>query len=108
MANRRMFSRDIMQSDAFVELSIEARLLYVYLNLNADDDGFVENPKGISRLSGCNYAEIEELKVANFVIECKTGLFVVVHWMTHNIIQKDRYHETRFLAEKSRLSIVRK
>lgn len=108
MANRRMFSRDIMQSDSFVELSAEARLLYVYLNLNADDDGFVENPKGVARLSVCDYTSIEELKTSNFVIECRAGLFVVVHWMLHNYIQSDRKHETRFTKEKSCLSVVNK
>lgn len=108
MASRRMFSRDIMQSDAFVELSIGVRLCYVYLNLNADDDGFVENPKGVARLSGCDYTGIEELKASKFVIECRTGLFVVVHWMLHNYIQNDRKHETRFTEEKGHLYVVNK
>lgn len=105
MANRRMFSRDIMQSDAFIELSTEARLLYVYLNLNADDDGFVDNPKGVARLAICQYSTVEELKAAGFVFECETGVFVVVHWMEHNLIRKDRHKETRFQDEKEKLAL---
>ena len=105
MANRRMFSREIMQSDAFIELSNDARLLYVYLNLNADDDGFVDNPKVVARLAGCKYNTVEELKASGFVLECETGVFVVVHWMVHNYIQKDRYHETRFSDAKGKLSV---
>ncbi len=105
MANRRMFSREIMQSDAFIELSPEARLFYVYLNLNADDDGFVDNPKGIARLSGCQYNTVTELKTAGFVLECEEGVFVIVHWMAHNLIRKDRYSETRFVEAKAKMTV---
>lgn len=105
MANRRMFSRDILQGDDFIELSTEARLLYVYLNLNADDDGFVDNPRGIARLSGCKYSSIEELKQAGFVLEFENRVFVVTHWMVHNYIPKDRYKATRFIDEKTKLSV---
>ena len=105
MANRRMFSREIMQSDSFIELSTEARLLYVYLNLNADDDGFVDNPKGLARLAGCKYDCMEELKEAGFVMEFDGSVFVVVHWMVHNYIPKDRYKGTRFTEEKAKLAI---
>lgn len=105
MANRRMFSRDIMTNDAFVELSIEARLLYVYLNLDADDDGFIENPRGVARLSGCKWGSMDELKNAGFVIEFENGVFVVTHWMIHNLIRKDRKKDTRFKGLLSKIGL---
>ena len=96
MANRRMFSRDILQSDAFIDLSNDARLLYIYLNMDADDDGFIENPKGVARLAGCKFDNMEELKAAGFLLECEKGVFVVTHWKIHNSIRRDRKKETRF------------
>lgn len=105
MASRRMFSRDILQSDNFIDLSIDARLLYIYLNMDADDDGFIENPKGVARIAGCNFGHMEELKAAGFVMECDKGVFVVTHWKIHNAIRKDRKKETRFQGLLSKLGI---
>jgi hypothetical protein len=91
-----MFSRDILQSDSFIDLSNDARLLYIYLNMDADDDGFIENPKGVARLAGCDLDSIKELKTAGFVLECEKGVFVITHWKIHNLIRQDRKKETRF------------
>ena len=38
MATRRMFSKEVMDSDTFIDMTTNAKLLYVYLNLNADNN----------------------------------------------------------------------
>ena len=50
MAEKRMFARKIIDSDAFLEMPLSAQALYFHLNMRADDDGFVNNPK---RMSEC-------------------------------------------------------
>ena len=39
-------------TDEFLELPPTTQTLYFFLNLEADDDGFVGNPKTIMRLTG--------------------------------------------------------
>lgn len=48
MAEKRMFARKIIDSDAFLEMPLSAQALYFHLNMRADDDGFVNNPKRIT------------------------------------------------------------
>lgn len=103
MANKRMFSREIMESDRFVNLSQSARLLYVYINLNADDDGFTGRTRAIEYLANADDSDLQELIEADFIIRFDTGVIVVTDWKTHNTIQKDRYKETAYLDEKNML-----
>ena len=42
MANRRMFSLDIVDTDKFLEMPVSAQALYFHLGMHADDDGVVE------------------------------------------------------------------
>ena len=50
MAERRMFAKSIIDSDAFLDMSLSTQALYFHLNMRADDDGFVNNPKKIQRM----------------------------------------------------------
>ena len=43
MAQRRMFSPNIVDSDAFLDMPASSQLLYFHLGMRADDDGFVAN-----------------------------------------------------------------
>ena len=45
MAERRMFTAKIVESDDFTEMPFSAQCLYFHLNMNADDDGFLNNAK---------------------------------------------------------------
>ena len=49
MAERRMFSKTIINSDLFLDLPSSAQNLYFHLSLNADDEGFVNSPKKIMK-----------------------------------------------------------
>ena len=54
MAERRMFTQKITESDAFLDMPLSAQALYFHLCMNADDDGFVKNHKRIARMLGAN------------------------------------------------------
>ena len=54
MAERRMFAKKITESDAFLDMPSSTQMLYFHLSMNADDDGFVNNPKKIQRMCGAS------------------------------------------------------
>ena len=105
MAERRMFTQKITESDAFLDMPLSAQALYFHLCMNADDDGFVKNPKRIARMMGANDDDFSLLILKSFVIKYETGVIVIKHWRMHNLLRKDRYNETEYLEEKSMLNI---
>ena len=99
MADRRMFSKAILESDPFMDMPAEAQMLYVRLNMAADDDGFCDNPRSIMRSCGASDDAMKLLVAKKFVITfSKQDNFVVVikHWRMNNYIRKDTYHETKY------------
>lgn len=107
MAERRMFAKSIVMSDAFLDMPLSARCLYFTLGMFADDDGFVNSPKGIMRQCGASQDDMNILIAKQFVILFDTGVIVIKHWRIHNYIQNDRYKETVCMEEKSLLSITK-
>ena len=105
MAERRMFTKKITESDEFLDMPLSAQALYVHLNMAADDDGFVNNSKKIQRMAGASADDLQLLIEKNFLIEFNSGIVVIRHWLVHNQIRKDRYHETSYTEEKSLLEI---
>lgn len=105
MGNRRMFSKEVLEGDSFLDLNIEAQLLYIYLCMSADDDGFVGNPRTVSRMCDCNLDFKQGLIDSGYIIEFPSGVMVVSHWKIHNLIRKDRYKATRYIKEKRELSL---
>lgn len=104
MADRRMFSKSIIDSDAFLDMPMSAQALYFHLSMRADDDGFVNSPRRIQRMVGASDDDCRLLVSKQFIIPFETGVVVIRHWRIHNYIQKDRYKETIYLSEKSELS----
>ena len=43
MAERRMFAKTIIDSDAFLDMPLSTQSLYFHLSMRADDDGFINN-----------------------------------------------------------------
>lgn len=105
MAERRMFAKTIVTSDAFLDMPPTARCLYFTLGMFADDDGFVNNPKSIMRQSGSTIDDMNILISKKFVIAFESGVIVIKHWRIHNYIQNDRYHETKYKEEMKSLSL---
>lgn len=105
MAERRMFAKTIIDSDAFLEMPITAQLLYFHLAMRADDDGFINKPKAILRMCGCKDDDMKMLFFKKFVIPFESGVVVIKHWKIHNYIRKDTYTETKYKEEKSSLEL---
>lgn len=105
MAERRMFAKSIVDSDAFIDMPMSARLLYYDLGMRADDDGFVNSPKKIMRMIGATNDDMNILLMRKFVIAFESGVVVIKHWRIHNYIQSDRYHPTKYAEEKAQLAI---
>lgn len=105
MAERRMFAKTIIDSDLFLDMPLSTQCLYFHLSMRADDDGFINNPKKIQRMIGCNDDDLKVLISKQFIIPFESGIVVIKHWKIHNYIQKDRYKETVYLEEKSELRV---
>ena len=105
MANKRMFSKQITTSDAFMEMPVSSQLLYFHLNMEADDDGFVSNPKRTIKIIGANEDDLKVLLTKRFLLAFQSGVVVIKHWLLHNAIRKDMYKETQYLEEKKSLQI---
>ena len=105
MAERRMFAKTIVTSDAFLDMPASTRCLYFLLGMVADDDGFVNNPKSIMRQAGSTTDDMNLLIAKRFILTFQSGVVVIKHWCIHNTIQKDRYKETKYLEEKSLLML---
>lgn len=105
MAERRMFAKTIIDSDAFIDMPVTSRLLYYDLVMRADDDGFVNSPKKIMRMIGASDDDIRILIARKFIIPFESGIVVIKHWRIHNYIRKDTYSETPYLSEKSMLEM---
>lgn len=94
-----MLCKTIIESDMFSSLPPDAQMLYVRLNLAADDDGFVSNPRSIMRLCGASDDSMKLLLAKKYVLTFEVGddfIFLIWHWKMHNYIQKDRYRASVF------------
>lgn len=105
MAERRMVSKKIVDSDAFMDMALSTQALYFHLLARADDDGFVGNPKKIMRMIGASEDEYKFLIGKRFILTFSSGVCVIKHWLIHNLIRNDRYHETQYLEEKHQIKV---
>lgn len=105
MPERRMFTQKITESDAFLDMPVSTQALYFHLCMNADDDGFVKNPKRIQRMIGASDDDGKLLITKRFILPFDSGVIVIKHWRMHNLLRKDRYKETEYKEEKSQLYI---
>lgn len=106
MAQKRMFSKKITDSDKFLDLPLTAQALYFHLNMHADDDGFIDRTKTIKRMIGASDGDLKILFEQAFVIPFESGVVVIKDWKIHNYIPKDRYQQTVYTAEFSRLALA--
>lgn len=105
MAERRMFAKTIVLSDAFLDMPMSARCLYFTLGMLADDDGFINAPKSIMRQSGATEDDLKILIAKRFVIPFESGVIVIKHWRINNYLQKDRIQPTKYQEELAELIV---
>ena len=104
MANKRMFSVDVVETDAFLDLPPKVQALYFHLGMRADDDGFVSSPRTIVRTIGCNAGDLKQLEAAGYVISFNSGVLVVTDWKVNNFLRKDRHANTVHQSELAQLT----
>lgn len=99
MAERRMFAKTIVESDAFLDMPLSAQSLYIHLGMNADDWGFVNNPRSIRRMCGASEDDLRLLVAKKFILTFDSGAAVIKSWWVNNYVQADRRHPTRYQEE---------
>lgn len=105
MANRRMFSLDVVDTDKFLDMPATSQNLYFHLGMRADDDGFVSSPKKITKLVNCGNDDLNVLISRGFVIALEDGIVVIRHWKQNNYIQSDRYRKTIYQRQMKALTV---
>ena len=103
MAQRRMFSRKITETDRFLEMPLSSQALYFHLNMGADDEGFIDKTKTIQRTIGASDDDMKLLIAKGFLIPFDSGVVVIRHWRIHNYIRSDRFQSTLYQSEKAQL-----
>lgn len=107
MAERRMISQQIINMDSYTEMPNDSKFLYMILVVNADDDGFVGNPRGLCDMNHIPMDCMRLLAFKKFIIPFECGCVVIRHWHHHNKIAKNRYKPTRYWREKQMLTEVK-
>ena len=102
MAERRMFAKGVVSSDAFLDLPLSAQALYFHLAMQADDDGFVGAPRRLMRMVGAAEEDLQRLE-GSYLYFFESGACLVRHWKVHNRIRNDRYRETMFQTERAQV-----
>lgn len=105
MANKRMFSLSVIDTDAFIEMPQSSRLLYYELGMRADDDGFVDSWKKIIRFAGLSEDDMKVLIAKKFIIPFDSGVIVIRHWRLNNYLRNDRHQPTMYQKEKAMLCL---
>ncbi len=104
MGDRRMFSRKVVCSDRFLDMPVSARELYFQLGMVTDDEGFVGNPRTVTRSCGATVDDLKTLAAKGFVRLFESGVLHVTDFSVSNTIRKDRMHKTIYVDEKRLLT----
>ncbi len=105
MANRRMISMQIVDTDAFLEMPVSSQLLYFHLLMRADDEGFIANPKRIMKMIGIQEDDLKIITAKRFILPFESGVVVIKHWLIHNTIRMDRFTPTKYESEKNSIIV---
>lgn len=108
MAEKRMFAKSIVLTDAFLDMPMSARCLYFTLGMLADDDGFVGSPKSIMRQCGASQDDMGILLAKRYVLGFDSGVIVIKHWKLNNYLQASRHRPTTYQEELSTLMLDEK
>ncbi len=105
MANRRMFSMDVVNTDKFLDMPLTTQALYFHFGMRADDEGFLSSPKTVARTVGCSQDDIRILISKKYIIPLEDGVVVITDWNVNNWVRADRKQETRFKDLKDQLTL---
>ena len=106
MAQRRMFSLLVTDTDSFLDMPLSTQALYFHLGMHGDDEGFVGSPRKIARSIGCNADDLKVLAAKGFIIAFESGVVVIRDWNINNTLRNDRFHPTIYTEEKALVSMT--
>lgn len=90
MAERRMFSKKIVDSARFIKMPVSSQALYFHMGVRADDDGVVEG-YNVMRMIGATEDDLKVLVAKGFVTILNEDLVAYINdWKEHNLIRADR------------------
>lgn len=107
MAQRRMFSQKVVETDRFLDMALTAQTLYFHLGMHADDDGFVGNPKSLRRMIGASDDDLKALVEKGYLILFEDGVVAIRDWLVSNYVKKDRYTPTIYTTDRQLLVVDR-
>ena len=91
MANRRMLSKTVVQTQRFLRLPLEAQALYCHLVVNADDDGIVE-AFPVMRMINANEDSLNLLTLKQYLLLLNNEMvYFIKDFFEQNTIKADRY-----------------
>ena len=99
MANKRMFSIDVVDTDKFLDMPVSTQALYFHFGMRADDDGFVSSPKKIVKIANCTNDDLRVLISKGYIIPFESGVVVITDWRKNNTLKGDRYKPTVYQEE---------
>lgn len=105
MATRRMFNKQITNSDDFLDMPLTSQCLYFHLSMNADDDGFINNWKSIMKLTGAKEDDLKVLIAKQYIIPFDSGVIIIKHWRLNNYLRRDRYTTTNHQKELAQITL---
>ena len=105
MANRRMFSREVCDSDLFIEMPFAAQALYLHLNLNADDDGCVARANQVVQCINATPNDFKVLLENGYVLQLEHKLYVITDWLNNNQIRSDRKVRSIYMNELAQVRV---
>lgn len=106
MAQRRMFSLKVVDTDAFCEMPSSAQNLYFHIGMRADDEGFYAGVKGLMAKIHASIDDLNVLLARSYLLDRGDGVYVVKHWKMNNYLQIDRIKETEY--EEKRIGLYTK
>lgn len=100
-----MLSKFVFENDDFLDMPAESQALYAHLVINADDDGFIDHPNAIRRMTGFSVDSLKLLIAKGFLLPFSDSLVVVAHWEMQNHIQPSKKTSTVYTGQKEMLTI---
>lgn len=99
--SKTMFDSKVIETAKFLELKPSTRDLYTHLQLSSDDDGFIANPKGITRFIGAKESDLKTLINEGYLYCFPSGVAIVWHYWVNNKHDSHNHRPTLFIEEKS-------
>ena len=106
MADRAKFSKSLILSDSFMDLSLESKALYFMLGIVARDKGVVINAKATAKMLQINELALKSLVDKGFLLEDDEGHYHIKHWEENNGIGENAKERTTYKYRQFRKRIL--